>query len=218
MLRIAYVDRIEKEEMNPCQQQTGLYSSCMVTAKKNSSARQRIVETAERLFYAHGIRSVGIDRIIAEAKVAKMTLYNHFASKDDLILGVLEYREVQFGNFMEETMATYVEKGETKMDAFFSTLKAWFESPGFRGCSFINAAVELADPAHPAAMFAKKHKELFREQMVQIMTKSFGDKGRKVAPMVSLLVEGAIVTSVVDGNPDAAGVACEGAKVLVGAE
>lgn len=200
-----------------CFKQTGLYISFMATAKKNSSARQRIVETAERLFYAHGIRAVGIDRIISEAKVAKMTLYNHFASKDELVLAVLEYREEQFGAFIKTTMAGFVEQGESGVDAFFSTLKEWFESPGFRGCSFINAAVELAEPGHPAAVFAKKHKELFRKQMIEIMKKSCGDKGAQMAPIVSLLVEGAIVTSIIDGNPDAAILACEGARILVGA-
>ncbi len=66
--------------------------------------RQRIVETAERLFYAEGVRAVGIDRIIAEAEVAKMTLYNHFASKDDLILAVLQYREEKFDAMFEKWM------------------------------------------------------------------------------------------------------------------
>ncbi|MFT7617332.1 MAG: AcrR family transcriptional regulator [Planctomycetota bacterium] len=189
----------------------------MVSPKKNSSAKQRIIETAERLFYAHGLRAVGIDRIIAEAGVAKMTLYNHFASKDDLILAVLEYREGEFAAFLESKMATYVKQGESRIDAFFSTLKEWFESPGFRGCSFINAAVELAEPNHPAAAFAKKHKEQFRQQMVEIITKSVGPSGAKMAPAVSLLVEGAIITSTIDGNPDAAQIACEGAKALIGA-
>lgn len=58
----------------------------------SSDARQRIVEAAERLFYAEGVRAVGIDRIIAEADVAKMSLYNHFPSKDDVILAVLRHR------------------------------------------------------------------------------------------------------------------------------
>ena len=75
-----------------------------------SKARQRIVETAERLFYAEGVRSVGIDRIIAEAEVAKMTLYNHFSSKDDLILAVLQYREEKFDGMFERWMAMHLGK------------------------------------------------------------------------------------------------------------
>ncbi|MEZ6047609.1 MAG: TetR/AcrR family transcriptional regulator [Planctomycetaceae bacterium] len=107
---------------------------------RTSSARTRIIETAERLFYAEGVRAVGIDRIIAEANVAKMTLYNHFASKDELILAVLKYREEEFDAFLDKTMTTYQSKGETRLEALFSALREWFESENFRGCSFINAA------------------------------------------------------------------------------
>ena len=86
-------ERPRFSRFGPCNIQTGLYNSGMDKARtKKTEARQRIVETAERLFYAEGIRAVGIDRIIAEAEVAKMTLYNHFSSKDDLILAVLKYR------------------------------------------------------------------------------------------------------------------------------
>lgn len=65
----------------------------MERTKATSEARQRILETADRLFYHDGIRAVGIDRIIAEAEVAKMSLYKHFPSKNELILAVLKYRE-----------------------------------------------------------------------------------------------------------------------------
>src|SRR4249920_676858 len=73
--------------------QTGLYSSTMQRKRETSEARQRILETADRLFYREGVRAVGIDRIIAEAEVAKMSLYKHFPSKDDLILAALKHRE-----------------------------------------------------------------------------------------------------------------------------
>ena len=92
------------------------------------------METAERLFYAEGVRAVGIDRIIAEAEVAKMTLYNHFASKDDLILAVLQYREAKFDEMFEKSIERHVRRGMDKLEAFFAALKDWFKSPGFRGC------------------------------------------------------------------------------------
>ena len=83
----------------------------MSKTRTKSEARQRIVETAERLFYAEGVRAVGIDRIIAESEVAKMTLYNHFSSKDDLILAVLKYREEKFDGTFEKWMQRHVKKG-----------------------------------------------------------------------------------------------------------
>ncbi|MGD9857380.1 MAG: TetR/AcrR family transcriptional regulator [Planctomycetaceae bacterium] len=187
----------------------------MVTTRTKSDARQRIVETAERLFYAEGVRAVGIDRIIAEAEVAKMTLYNHFHSKDDLILAVLKYREGKFDSFLKSAIERRVSSGMNRLEAFFAALREWFESPGFRGCSFINAAVELADSDHPASRFAAEHKLRFHEMLKEIITETAGPKGEAAAPAVAVLVEGAIVTAVMEGSPDAADVARDAASVLV---
>jgi len=187
----------------------------MSKTETKSKARQRIVETAERLFYAEGIRSVGIDRIIAEAEVAKMTLYNHFASKDDLILAVLHYREEKFGGMFERWMERHVKKGMDRLEAFFAALKDWFKSPGFRGCAFINACVELADADHAASQFSAEHKERFHAMLSEIITQTSGAKASSVAPAIALMVEGAIVTAVMEQTSDAADVAKEAALVLV---
>jgi len=121
--------------------QTGLYSLSMGRNKASSEARKRILETADRLFYQEGVRAVGIDRIIAEARVAKMTLYTHFPSKDDLILAVLKHWEVSVLEFFRSAMERHAKKAKNSLRSFFVALKEWFESPGFRGCAFQNAAV-----------------------------------------------------------------------------
>lgn len=183
---------------------------------KPSDARQRIIETAERLFYAEGIRGVGIDRIIAEAEVAKMSLYNHFPSKDDLILAVLQYREEKFNTLFDKWMERHVAAGMDRFEAFFAALKNWFESPGFRGCMFINTRVELADPGHPASKFAACHKERFHQMLRTIIEESRGSKSADtMAPAIALLVEGAIVTAVMTESPAPADVAKEAALALV---
>ncbi len=187
----------------------------MTEPKKKSDARNRIVTTAERLFYADGIRAVGIDRIIAEAGVAKMTLYNHFKSKDDLILAALIYRERQFDAFIEHAMNEHQGRGKTQFEAFFATLADWFSSAGFRGCSFINAAVELANSKHPASEFSRQHKERFRQKVTQILVECFGQEAAKLSSSINLLIEGAIVKAVMDNNPHSALVAFEAAKQLV---
>lgn len=183
--------------------------------KTISEARQRILETADRLFYREGIRAVGIDRIIAEAEVAKMSLYKHFASKDDLILAVLKYREEKILEFFGTAMERHGKRTKDKLRAFFAALKEWFESPGFRGCAFQNAAVELADPKHPGSNFVKGHKRRFQEFLSGLIEESLGKGAAKVAPAVGLLVEGAIVTSVIQGSPDAVDVARDAAMKLV---
>jgi len=183
--------------------------------RETSEARQRILETADRLFYQEGIRSVGIDRIIAEAAVAKMSLYNHFPSKDNLILAVLEYREVNVLRFFRSSMERHAKKSKNALRAFFAALKDFFESPGFRGCPFQNAAVELADPTHPGSEFVRGHKQRFSEFLRGLVEETVGKAAAKVAPAVSVLVEGAIVTAVIQGNSDAADVARDVALKLV---
>jgi AcrR family transcriptional regulator len=197
--------------------QTGLYTSGMIkTPTKSSDARQRILETAERLFYAEGVRAVGIDRIIAEADVAKMSLYNHFSSKDDLILAVLHYREEKFDSMFEKWMDRHRSKGMDPLGAFFAALKQWFESPGFRGCMFINARVELADAKHEGSKFSASHKQRFHEMLKQLITQTAGEKAAEtVAAAIALLVEGAIVTAVMSPSSDSADVARDAALALV---
>ncbi|MCA9178729.1 MAG: TetR/AcrR family transcriptional regulator [Planctomycetales bacterium] len=181
-----------------------------------SDARQRIVETAERLFYAEGVRAVGIDRIIAEAEVAKMTLYNHFPSKDDLILAVLQYREEKFDALFEKWMQKHVKAGMNRLEAFFAALKDWFKSPGFRGCMFINSCAELADANHAGSKFAAQHKDRFHEMQKQIINECAGAKAAEsLAPAISLMVEGAIVTAVMERSAKPADVARAAALALV---
>lgn len=182
-----------------------------------SEARQRLLEAADRLFYRDGIRTVGIDRIIAEAGVAKMTLYTHFSSKDDLILAVLQHREERVLEFFRSAMERHAGRSRDKLRAFFAALKDWFESPGFRGCAFQNAAVELADPAHPGTQFVRDHKRRFANMLRSLVDESIGKAAARVAPAVALLVEGAIMTAVVQGTSGAAGVAQDAAIRLVDA-
>jgi AcrR family transcriptional regulator len=198
--------------------QTGLYIKGMVRTPETSEARQRILETANRLFYQDGIRAVGVDRIIAEAGVAKMTLYTHFPSKDDLILAVLKHRDQTAMEFFRSAMERHGRKAKDPLRAFFAALKEWFETPGFRGCAFQNAAVELADPAHPGAEFARGHKRRFGEFLRGLVEEAIGKAAAKVAPAVALLVEGAIMTAVVQGSPAAADVARDAALRLAADE
>lgn len=190
----------------------------MGRTREPSEARQRILETADRLFYQDGLRAVGVDRIIAEAGVAKMSLYKHFASKDDLILAVLQFREEGVLAFFRAAMERHSKKAKNPLRAFFAALKELFESPGFRGCPFQNAAVELADPTHRGTEFVRGHKQRFSDFLHGLVEEAIGKAAAKVAPAVGLLVEGAIVTAVIQGTPDAADVARDAALKLVAEE
>ena len=185
------------------------------TPSTTSEARLRILETADRLFYLEGIRAVGIDRVIAEAEVAKATLYAHFPSKDDLILAVLRHREASVLEFLRTAMERHQKRTKDKLRAFFAALKEWFQGPGFRGCAFINAAVELADPQHPGSKFVREHKQRFREMIDGLVEEAVGPAHARLTPAVAILVEGAVVTAVIHGSADSADVARDATLALV---
>ncbi len=180
-----------------------------------SEARLRIVETADRLFYKDGIRAVGIDRVIAEAGVAKATLYAHFSSKDDLLLTVLRHREESVMEFFRLAMERHEKRSKDKLRAFFAALKDWFQSPGFRGCAFINTAVELADSSHPGAQFVREHKRRFRTFLGVLIREAAAKADAEVISAVAILVEGAIVTTVIQGSADVADIAQDAALTLL---
>jgi AcrR family transcriptional regulator len=114
------------------------------------SGRERVLETAYRLFSQHGTRAVGVDRIIAESGVAKMTLYRNFASKDDLILAFLELREQRWTrSWLQDTVQERAATPAQRLLAIFDVFGEWFARDDFEGCSFINVMLELDDPGSP---------------------------------------------------------------------
>jgi AcrR family transcriptional regulator len=114
------------------------------------SGRERVLETAYELFSRHGTRAVGVDRIIAESGVAKMTLYRNFASKDDLILAFLERREERWTReWLQATVEGRAETPAQRLLAIFDTFGEWFARDDFEGCSFINVMLEIDDAGSP---------------------------------------------------------------------
>lgn len=187
-----------------------------IPQKRATECRQRILETADRLFYTEGIRAVGIDRVIAEADVAKMTLYKHFPSKDDLILAVLHYRASRFDAMILESMAHHGEQGLNRLEAFFAALKDWFDRPDFRGCSFINTSVELADDTHAAARFSAEFITRFQGTIHSVLAETAGPAvAQRITEPVLLLVEGAVVMAMIGKSAHVADVARDATMTLV---
>lgn len=111
-----------------------------------SAARRRLLDTATRLFYAEGTRGVGIDRIIAEAGVAKATFYNHFPSKDALVLAYIEEQD----RLGREAVAALPAAGpRERIAAILGRIGDAVVGSGYRGCPFLNTAAEYADPRSP---------------------------------------------------------------------
>ncbi|MFD9700399.1 TetR/AcrR family transcriptional regulator [Lentzea sp. NPDC059081] len=125
-----------------------------------SEARTRLLTTASQIFYAEGLHSVGIDRIVAEAKVTRATLYRHFAGKDELVVAYLQ----TVAGMERDQFAQALASGESASDvlrAVAASIAAGIGSPGFRGCAFLNAAAEYPDRAHPVLQTVLEHREWF---------------------------------------------------------
>ncbi len=135
-----------------------------------SEARSRLLGTATRIFYAEGIHSVGIDRIVAEARVTRATLYRHFPGKEDLVLAYL-------GEVDQATRAQVdaaVQRGLGPIDtlrALSESIAQNIQSPGFRGCAFLNAAAEYSDPDHPVNKAVIAHRQWFLDTVTDLLAR-----------------------------------------------
>jgi AcrR family transcriptional regulator len=164
-------------------------------------ARERILRTAHDLFYVEGLRATGIDRVIAEAGVTKVTFYRHFPSKNDLILAYLKLRHEQWMTWFTEALARHggVSQGA---QALPPVLNEWFSGQalgGFRGCAFLNGVSEMG-PAIPAVVEAtRQHKQQMTEAIEALLPPS--GQRRQTAEALAIAVEGAIVQAQYSEDP-----------------
>ncbi|MFT4030042.1 MAG: TetR/AcrR family transcriptional regulator [Protaetiibacter sp.] len=125
-------------------------------------AKQRILDTADRLFYHEGIRAIGIDRLIVASSVTKATFYKHYGSKDRLILEYIAYRHLQTAELIDQE-AQLVDEPEELLRAISQLEARFISAPGFRGCPFLNVATEYPDSAHPVRRAVAQHREWFHD-------------------------------------------------------
>lgn len=179
-------------------------------------ARERILAAACRLFYREGIRGVGVDAVVRESGVAKMTLYAHFKSKDDLVAACLERQGEACRERFTKAVLAAPPHARARLDAFFGALASWFAEPGFRGCPFINATSEFGDPSHTARGLALGHQRFLRALLLSIAELAPAADAERLADELLLIVEGAIVLAVARGDAKPAADALELARRLLG--
>jgi len=160
-----------------------------------SAKRDQLMATAWKLFYRDGYRVVGIDTLLAEAGVAKMTLYHHFASKEDLIVAVLEQQSRKLLAAVDDALDAAGRSPGRRLMAIFDGLKVWFRSDDFKGCAFIRALSEYPDPDHPIHQAAWKHKRGMNQRVRAIATDAGVKNAAALADAISLLIDGAIVAA-----------------------
>ena len=180
-----------------------------------TSKRDQLVETALNLFNREGFRATGIDRILAESGVAKMTLYNHFRSKDELILAALRRRDEQFRNWFARAVERRATTPRDRLLAIFDTLEEWFEDKSFNGCVFINAAAEFCQHTESIRSGIVEHKRLVRSYVRELAVEAGAEDPDALTDSLELLVEGAIVCAQIYGNPTPARDAKKAAATLV---
>lgn len=180
-----------------------------------SNKRDTLVDTALNLFYREGFHAVGIDRILAEAGVAKMTLYNHFRSKDELILSVLRRRDEQFRNWFMREVERRGETPRERLLAIFDVLGEWFETDDFAGCLFIKASAEYIDAGSAIRREIAEHKRLVLDYILELVTLAGAPDPAAVAAQIMILEEGAIIAAHTGGDGDAAQTAKAAADVLL---
>ncbi|MEV2224852.1 TetR/AcrR family transcriptional regulator [Nocardia vinacea] len=169
-----------------------------------TQAKQRLLTTAEELFYAEGIRAVGVDRLLQESGVGRASFYRHFASKDDLVVAVLEDRDRRWLAWLRESVEAKASDPADRPLAVFDALSERFARNDFRGCAFINTMVEVADPSSAAHQAADRHKRRVIDYLGEILTAAGRSDAEELATEFALLVDGAIVTSVREATPAAA--------------
>ncbi|WP_328665870.1 TetR/AcrR family transcriptional regulator [Streptomyces sp. NBC_00322] len=165
-----------------------------------TKARERLLDTAEELFYAEGIRAVGVERILAESGVGRASFYRHFASKDDLVVAVLQRRDQAWRTWLADRVAAL---GGEPLDVFHA-LAERFARADFRGCAFINTMAETADTQSCAYRVAAEHKERVTTYVAGLLTETGHAATDELARRFVLLMDGAIVTALRERTPAAA--------------
>lgn len=173
-------------------------------AKFSRGARERILVAAYDLFSRKGVRSVGIDEIIARSGVARMTLYRHFASKEELALAFLERREdIWTRGWLKSEVERRATDPREQLLLIFDVFGTWFRSPTFEGCSFINVMLENSDPLDPLHQASVVHLAVIRTFLEDLARRAGVSDVEDFARKWHLLMKGSIVAAT-EGDPDAA--------------
>src|SRR5687767_9731316 len=183
------------------------------------STRQKLIETAFELFGRGGFHHVGLDQIIDTAGCSKQTFYNHFPSKDDLVVAVLEFRhQVEEAMFAKLMIEHGGDSPREKLYGLFDALAAWFSAPDWKGCIFVTAAAEFPNEHDPAHQMAKKHMLTMQESLQYLATLAGAKNPQQLSQQLVVLVEGAVAYRHMTNDPSTIMIAKMLAKPLLDAE
>ncbi len=178
------------------------------------TARDRILETAFQLFYAKGLRAVGVDTSIAESGVAKATFYRHFPAKDDLIVAYLDQVDEVWTGQLQAAAAAAGPKPRDQLVGLFDALSSACRRPGYRGCAFINAAAE-ALPGTPVHDRTVAHKQKVLAWVTDLARQTNAPDPEQLARSLTLLLDCGLASGALDADPRSPATAKATAQALV---
>ena len=161
----------------------------------SAEVREKVLQTACTLFYRSGVRAVGIDLVVEKAGVAKTSLYRHFPTKDALIAAFLEREDEDFWRQWDSVAALHAEDPFAELDAHMVWIGGRVSRDNYRGCPQINVSAEFPEQGHPARKVAMIHKRTMREKLKAIVSRMDVASPTEVAGQLSLLINGAFVSS-----------------------
>jgi len=178
----------------------------------------RLLATATRLFCRHGINATGIDKILAEAGVAKMTLYNQFGSKEGLVFAVLEREGEAWRAWFQSSIDKLSGSPAERLVGIFDVLENWFKQEGFYGCAFINAVAEHNKEDPRIRALAQAHKKKIHA-IIRTLTEQAGVMNPEgVTEAIGMLVDGAIIAAVITGTSEHARRGADAARMILASQ
>jgi AcrR family transcriptional regulator len=157
--------------------------------------RDKILETASNLFYQQGVHAVGVDLVVEKAGVAKASLYRHFSTKDDLIAAFLERKDHDFWATWDRASEQHAGNARAELDAHLGWIGERAGQFNYRGCAQINVAAEFPESNHPARKIARAHKREMRRRLKDIADRLNVDDPDELAGQLTVLINGAFVSS-----------------------
>jgi AcrR family transcriptional regulator len=184
--------------------------------KNKIAPKDKLFQTAARLFYQHGYRAIGVDSLAEESGIGKMTLYRHYPSKDDLIVAYLKDSNENFWRNFEQITKEAPTPRE-KLLAFFESLQDYVNTPACYGCPFLNVATEYPETDYPGHRVAIEHKQSVRARFRQLAKEAGARKPEALADQLFLLMDGAYMASRMFGARNPAAHLAQAARILIDA-
>jgi len=186
------------------------------TPPSEAATAERVLATAARLFYANGVRAVGVEWIVSESRVAKTSLYRHFETKDDLVAAFLEREDREFWQQWEQAVRAGRDAPRAELMALLEWIGQRVSREGYRGCPQINVAAEFADPQHPSRRIRRRHKAEMYERLRSLVSRIGAKHPEDVALQLALVIDGAFTSDGRLSRANAVRVLQTAARALVG--